>query len=82
MSIIHRLCRSHLHRLMLLLFVWTLMGSQAVSAAVPTIRIAAGAGSFSFVDEKGDPSKKMTVYTYLPGGLKPDAAVLLPPKDR
>jgi pimeloyl-ACP methyl ester carboxylesterase len=62
---------------MLVLFVWTLMGSQAVSAVVPTIRIAAGPDSFSFIDKKGDPSKKMTVYTYLPGGLNPDAAPIV-----
>jgi alpha-beta hydrolase superfamily lysophospholipase len=45
-----------------------------VSAARPAIRIASGPGNFSFVDEKGDPSKQITVYTYLPRGLKPDAA--------
>ena len=68
MSIRLRLGRSRLRRLALVLFAGTLMWSQTVSAAVPTIRIAAGPGSFSFVDEKGDPSKQMTVYTYLPRG--------------
>lgn len=59
---------------MLMLFLWTLMWSQTVSAESPAIRIAQGSGSFLFVDEKGDPSKEMTVYTYLPNGLKLEAA--------
>lgn len=63
--------------LVLLLFVWTLMWSQTVSAADPAIRIASGPGSFSFVDEKGDPSKQITVYTYLAKGLKPDAVPIV-----
>ena len=60
--------------LVLVLFVWTLTWSHTASAALPAIRIASGLGNFSFVDEKGDPSKQITVYTYLPRGLKPDAA--------
>jgi poly(3-hydroxybutyrate) depolymerase len=59
------------------LFAWTLMWSQTVSAAGATIRIAAGPSSFSFVDEKGDPSKQIAVYTYLPRGLKPDTAPIV-----
>jgi poly(3-hydroxybutyrate) depolymerase len=68
------LYRSRLHLVVLLLFVWTLTRSQTVSAAGPAIRVAPGPGSFSFVDEEGDPSKQITVYTYLPQGLKPSAA--------
>src|SRR5271157_1844874 len=70
----HRLYQPRLHMLALVLFVWTLTWSQTVSAAGPGIQIASGPGSFFFVDEKGDRSKQMTVYTYLPERLKPDAA--------
>jgi poly(3-hydroxybutyrate) depolymerase len=59
---------------MLVLFVCTLTWSQNLYAAGPAIGIASGPGSFSFVDKKGYPSKQITVYTYLPKGLKPDAA--------
>jgi poly(3-hydroxybutyrate) depolymerase len=37
--------------------------------APPAIHIAPGSGSFAFVDAKGDASKTMTVYTYLPKEL-------------
>ncbi len=60
--------------LALTLFVFPLTWSQAASAVLPAIRIASGSGGFSFVDQKGDPSKHITVYTYLPKGIKPDAA--------
>ena len=63
-----------LNLLAALLFVWTPAWSKTAAAAGPTIAIAPGAGSFSFADEQGDPSKQMTVYTYLPKGLKPSAA--------
>jgi poly(3-hydroxybutyrate) depolymerase len=43
-------------------------------AAASDIAITAGPGSFVFVDRKGDPAKRMTVYTYLPGGLDAAAA--------
>src|SRR5262245_31910261 len=66
--------RALLHMGMLLLCVWTLTWSQAVLAAGPALRIAPGPGSFSFVDEQGDPSKPITVYTYLPKGLQPSVA--------
>lgn len=59
---------------MLITFAWALARSQTVSAASPAITIAPGAGSFLFVNEKDDPSKQITVYTYLPKGLKPSAA--------
>jgi poly(3-hydroxybutyrate) depolymerase len=57
-----------------MLFVWMLTGSQTAATAGPTTTISPGAGSFSFVDEQGDPSKQTTVYTYLPKGLTPSAA--------
>jgi predicted esterase len=60
--------------MVVLLFVWTQTWTQTVSAAGPAIRIAPGPGSFSFIDAKGDPSKQITVYTYLPEGLKPSVA--------
>ena len=66
--------RSRLHLLVLMLCVCTLTWSQPVAAAGPGIRITPGANRFSFIDEKGDPSKRMTVYTYLPKGLKPNTA--------
>lgn len=71
---VHGLLHSRLHVSVLILFAFTLAWSQAVRAASPAISIAPGAGSFVFVDEKGDPSKRLTVYTYLPEGLKPAAA--------
>lgn len=77
MSIGHGLCHSRLHVSVLMLFVWTLAWSQAVSAASPAIRIAPGAGSFLFVDGKGDPSKQIAVYTYLPRGINPNAAKIV-----
>lgn len=52
----------------------TLAWPQAVPAADPAINFASGPGSVVFVDRKGDPSKPMTVYTYLPKGLEPRAA--------
>ena len=44
------------------MWAWTL----PVLAVPPAIRIGRGAGSFEFVDQKGDPAKPMTVYAYLP----------------
>ncbi len=49
-----------------------LMASAAASAA--SLRIAEGAGSVVFDDDKGDLSKHMTVYTYLPRGVDPKTA--------
>ena len=60
-----------------MLFVWTLTWSQTATAAGPTIMVPQGAASFSFVDEQGDPSKQITVYTYLPERLKPSAAPIV-----
>lgn len=54
--------------------LWMLALPQAVPAAGSAVDIAPGAGSFVFVDRKGDPSKRMTVYTYLPKGLESGAA--------
>ncbi|MBI4526799.1 MAG: hypothetical protein HY695_23630 [Deltaproteobacteria bacterium] len=65
---------SRLHTSMLILFIWTLTWSPIVSTAAPAIRMQPGPGSFLFVDEKGDPSKRITVYTYFPKGLDPSAA--------
>ncbi len=58
--------------------LWTLLAALAIAprfvaaVAVAPIVIAEGKGSFVFVDAAGDPSKRMTVYTYLPPGV--DAA--------
>jgi poly(3-hydroxybutyrate) depolymerase len=55
------------------LLVWVLAWSQAAVAS-PAVRIVSGAGSFSFVDDKGDATKEMTVYTYLPRHVKASKA--------
>ena len=60
-----------------MLFVWTLTWSPIAAAAGPTITIAPGAGIFSFVDEQGDPSRQISVYTYLPERLAPSAAPIV-----
>jgi hypothetical protein len=44
------------------------------SPALPAIQIVPGSGDFVFVDQKADPSKRMTVFTYLPKDLKPSEA--------
>ena len=41
------------------------------------VRIEPGKGTFTFVDSKGDASRRMTVYTYLPAKLKADAATIV-----
>jgi pimeloyl-ACP methyl ester carboxylesterase len=61
----------------LLLALWTLAWSSAAPAAGDAIGIAAGAGSFVFQDKKGDPSKAITVYTYLPKGIDAGAATVV-----
>src|SRR5262249_17435811 len=68
------LYRSRSPMVVVLLCVWTLTGSPPVSATAPAVQIAPGPGSFTFVDAQGDPSKPLTVYTYLPPGLEPSAA--------
>jgi poly(3-hydroxybutyrate) depolymerase len=60
--------------LTLVLFLWTFMCSQTASGASPSIKIVQGPGSFLFLDKKGDPSKQITVNTYLPDGLNAEAA--------
>jgi pimeloyl-ACP methyl ester carboxylesterase len=61
----------------LLLALWTLAWSSAAPAAGDAIGIAPGAGSFVFQDRKGDPSKPITVYTYLPKGIDARAATVV-----
>lgn len=54
----------------LILLISTTAGAQsAPPTAADAIKISEGSGSFIFVDKQGDPSKKMTVYTYLPQGV-------------
>ena len=53
----------------LMLLVWMLLWPQIVTAS-SAISITPGAGSFLFVDDKGDAAKEITVYTYLPRDLK------------
>jgi poly(3-hydroxybutyrate) depolymerase len=55
----------------------TLALAPTAWSAGSALKIVAGAGSFVFVDEKGDASKQITVYTYLPRRLQPDAAPIV-----
>jgi poly(3-hydroxybutyrate) depolymerase len=48
-----------------------------IGVAGPPFKIARGAGSFRFVDEKGDATRQMTVYTYLPKRLKAKEAPIV-----
>ena len=41
------------------------------------IRIEHASGSFEFVDQRGDPARRITVYTYLPAGLAAAAAKIV-----
>lgn len=54
-------------RLLVRIFLLPALLAFAVAEAAP--RIVPGSGSFEYVDAKGDASKKMTVYTYLPPGI-------------
>jgi poly(3-hydroxybutyrate) depolymerase len=63
--------------ILLLLSAWALIASQSVLAASTSISIASGSGRFSFEDRKGDPSKHITVYTYVPRDVKPDKAPIV-----
>ena len=51
--------------------------ARASDAREDAVRINAGAGQFVFVDEKGDATKRMAVYTYLPARLKADTAPIV-----
>lgn len=51
--------------------------SIAASAVESSIQVAAGAGNFAFVDERGDASKRMTIYTYLPHGISVQAVPIV-----
>ena len=57
-----------------MLCVLALACPQAVSAQSPELNIAPGAGSFVFVDRRGDAARKITVYTYLPKTVAAGAA--------
>jgi poly(3-hydroxybutyrate) depolymerase len=61
----------------LLLLAGALALSQNGCAAGSAISIATGAGRFVFADAKGDVSKPVTVYTYLPTGVKPESAPIV-----
>jgi poly(3-hydroxybutyrate) depolymerase len=70
MSIAYSLCRRYwLNMPVLALLTGMLAWPQTAPAAEPAIAIPPGPGSFTFVDEQGDASKNMTVYTYLPQGV-------------
>ncbi len=62
----------------LLVFIFlTATNARADDAPVDGVRIEPGAGKFTFIDRKGDASRHMTVYTYLPVKLKADAATIV-----
>jgi pimeloyl-ACP methyl ester carboxylesterase len=65
------------HGLALLVTMLTLAWLQTASAASDGVRIVPGSGSFVFVDEKGDTSKRTTVLTYLPRRLDPRTAPIV-----
>lgn len=60
-------------RLALLGFV---AATAAVAGASP-VRIVPGAGSFVFFDDYGDPSRPITVYSYVPRQIRADTAGIL-----
>jgi poly(3-hydroxybutyrate) depolymerase len=62
---------------LLMLLVLTLVWLQGVIAAEQEILIESRSGSFLYVDAKGDTSKQLTVYTYLPTGLNPKEAPIV-----
>jgi poly(3-hydroxybutyrate) depolymerase len=62
--------------LRLLLLSWVLAWPQFVSAS-SLISIAPGADSFVFADEKGDPTKAITVFTYLPKNVNASTAPIV-----
>ena len=51
--------------------------AQADAAPDHSIRIEAGASQFTFVDAQGDAKKRMTIHTFLPTGVKADAAPIV-----
>jgi hypothetical protein len=54
-----------------------LVSSVAAQPAYSQIAIPSGKGKFRFVDQKGDPSKPIPVFTYLPPNLKASEAPIV-----
>ena len=52
------------------------LAAPSAGADAP-IRISPASGSFEFVDRRGDPSKRIKVYTYLPAGVEASAAKIV-----
>lgn len=71
MPAVFSLFRSLRHALASLILTAAFLPAQANQ---PVIDIAPGPGQFTFVDMKGDPSRTMTVYTYLPKDVRADSA--------
>ena len=69
-------CRARVRRVCLLVFVASVAGQEAI-AANPRIQIPPGKGDFQFVDRIGDPSKEITVFTYLPENVKVSEAPIV-----
>jgi poly(3-hydroxybutyrate) depolymerase len=59
------------------LLVLTALAASQARAADRQIRIPQGSGSFEFVDEKGDATKRIPVFTYLPPELKASEAKIV-----
>ena len=62
---------------LLLLVLGLPLAAQQAAAANRQIRIPHGNGDFRFIDRKGDPSKEVTVFTYLPRNLKASEAPIV-----
>ncbi len=54
-----------------------LLLASIVAHGAAAFEIPEGRGSFAFRDERGDPSRVMTVYTYRPAGLDPATAPIV-----
>jgi len=61
----------------LLLLLVLLLAQLTAPAQQPAISIPSAQGSFVFIDAQGDPKKTMTVYTYLPRGVKASEAPIV-----
>ena len=60
-----------------LLVLVSSIAAQPTKPAYGEIEIPSGKGDFRFVDQKGDPSKPIPVFTYLPPNLKASEAPIV-----
>ncbi len=59
------------------LLLFLALGTRVASATESPADIPEGRGSFIFTDSKGDPSRPLKVYTYLPSGVDPATAPIV-----